>query len=330
MSRRAPRRYVPATELDGRPHVVVDGAPRPGTVLTLSHWPGTPTPRELWADVSAEIVLHALTRRRLWPSGVDAVTVDHYDADGVISLGLLVGDGLSEGHHPLLVAAAHAGDFDVVASVDAGRVAFGLAALQADTTELSAERALATLPELVETPAAFEALWGPEEAALRAAAAMRDTGTLRIEDHPALDLAVVHVDADDPRAEAARWGDAVVHPGAVHSATGCLRVATLTGRRYEVHFRYETWVRLGRRRPRRRVDLAPLATRLQTLESDGGAWVFDGAGAIVPQLKRADDGESTLSPELFLDELVRALRKLDEGPPAWDPYARPVAATSAG
>jgi hypothetical protein len=310
--------------------VVVDGAPRPGTVLTLSHWPGTPTPEELWADTSAEIVLHALGRRRLWPRGVETATIDHYDADGLISLGLLVVDGLAETHGALLVDAARAGDFDVVAHDDAARVAFSLAALRADSTASATERALATLADLASRPRAFETLWGPEEGAYRAACAMRADGALRIEDRPALDLAVVHVDADDPRAEAAAWDGAVVHRAAVHSATSCLRTATVTGRRYEVLFRYETWVRLGRRRPRRRVDLAPLAARLQELELDGGAWEFDGAGAIVPRLRRTDEGESTLAPAQFLEELESALRALDQGPPAWDPYARPVAVASAG
>ena len=37
------------------PHVVVDGSAQPGTVLTLSHWPGSATPERYRADLSAEI-----------------------------------------------------------------------------------------------------------------------------------------------------------------------------------------------------------------------------------------------------------------------------------
>ena len=36
--------FVPAEDLDGAPHVVVDGARLPGTVLSLSHWPDAGTP----------------------------------------------------------------------------------------------------------------------------------------------------------------------------------------------------------------------------------------------------------------------------------------------
>ncbi|HMK63006.1 MAG TPA: DUF6687 family protein, partial [Acidimicrobiales bacterium] len=99
----------------------------------------------------------------------------------------------------------------------------------------------------------------------------------------------------------------------------------VAGNRFELRFRYESWVRLASRRPRARVDLSELAVQLGEAESDGGRWVFDGAGAIAPALRRVDDGPSTLAPERFLSEVRRALTSLDRGPGAWDPY-RPVAA----
>lgn len=345
--RGAPLRYVPAASIGGEKHIVVDGAPRQGTVLTLSHWPGTPTPPEVWADLSAEIVLKALARPRVLPRGVSAVTVDHYDADGAISLGLLVVEGLAEAHGALLAAAARAGDFDVVTSRDAALVAFALGALRSgpgptaeppdeacrpdhlpDATAAAAERAVAALPGLAARPRDFEELWGPEAAAYDASCRMLADGALSVEERPALDLAVVRVDRSHPEAAAAAWEGAPVHPAAVHSATTCLRIATVAGRRCAVRFRYETWVRLARTgRPRPRVDLTRLAAMLGDLERDGGTWVFDGAGAITPALHRTDEGETTLAPERFLAELAAALEVLDQGPPAWDPYARPVTAS---
>lgn len=336
--RRSPSwRYVPATDLDGQPHVVVDGARRPGTVVTLSHWPGTPTPRRLWADTSAEIVLAA--RRHGWkdlPRGIEVATVDHYDADGVIALAMLVLDGVADAHGARLVAAARAGDFDVIEDRDDALVAFALRALRhgelrwpetdcrpdaaPDTTASAAWRALEHLPRLVSRPAAFEELWGPEDSAYRAALALRTSEHLTIEEHHGLDLAVVRVDEDDPLLDAAGWEGSSVHLGVVHSATSCLRVATLVGRRYSLRYRYESWVRLVSRRPRLRVDLAGLADRLSSAEADGGRWHFDGAGAITPSLGRLDGSESTLSADQFLSEVTSCLSALDEGPPAWDPY----------
>jgi hypothetical protein len=55
-------RFVPFHQLDGQPHVVVDGGPTDGTRLTLSHWPASPTPVDLLDDLSAQIAFRALER----------------------------------------------------------------------------------------------------------------------------------------------------------------------------------------------------------------------------------------------------------------------------
>lgn len=337
VSRRpAPRpryRYVPTAQLGQEPHVVVDGAARPGTVCTLSHWPATPTPRRLWADTSAEIVLRALARPRLLPPGVELATVDHYDADGVIALGLLVDEELASLWGTRLAGAARAGDFDVVRCRQEALVAFALGALAdpggdgacrpdaaVDATAAAAGRALELLAELAAHPEDFEHLWGAEAAAYDRSLAMVEAGAVRIEQRPALDLAVVEVDDRHPDAAAAAWEGAPVHRAAVYSATSCLRVATMAARRYELRFRYESWVRLASFRPRRRVDLGPLAMALSEAESDGGRWEFDGAGAILPALRRVDGAPSTLAPARFLAQVAETLERLDQGPAAWDPY----------
>jgi hypothetical protein len=302
--------------------VVVDGAPRPGTACTLSHWPGTPTPRSLWADTSAEIVLRARRHPRALPAGVELATIDHFDADGAIALALLVDDELAGHHGRMLAAAANAGDFDVVVDRDAGLVAFAVAAL-GDGRSL-AEAAVAVLdalPGLAADPRHFEELWGPEAEAFDASTGLLANGAVVIEEHPDLDLAVVRVEVSAPALARAGWAGAVVHPAAVHSATACLRVATLAGPCYELRYRYESWIRLVSRRPRPRVDLTALADRLSRLEPDGGAWAFDGAGAITPALRRADGESSGLGPEQFVEEVAQALRQLDAAhAPAWDPY----------
>jgi hypothetical protein len=324
--------YVATEHLGTRAHVIVDGAPRPGTALTLSHWPGTPTPKELWADLSAEIVLKARADGRVFPGGVQVATIDHYDVDGVVALGFLVADGVADAHGPLLVEAARVGDFDVVNDDRAALVAFALGALsprpgqRGRSTSLpeATAAALDLLPSLAQRPEAYESLWGAEATAYRAACGALSGGAVMIEELPGLDLALVTVE----RASAigpARWGDAALHRGAVHSATACLRVATLTEGRYEVRFRYESWVRLTTRRPRPRVDLAPLAATLSAAEVGGARWDFEGAGAITPALRLVGDGRTSLEAGFFVDALCRYLEAADARPPAWDRTAEPSA-----
>ncbi len=312
--RRRHYRYVPCGELQGRPHIVVDGAPRPGTRCTLSHWPGTPTEPRLWADTSAEIVRNALSDARALPKGVDVVTIDHFDVDGAVSLALLVVERLNDVHGDLLVDVATVGDFDVVRSRAAAQVAFALDALP------DAHAVLDAIGPVCAEPAAFASLWAPQLAAYDASVALVASPAVSLEEDRRRDLAVVRIEDGTDTAPAA-WAGAPLHLAAVHSATPCLRVATIADGRVEVAYRYESWVRFTSRRPRSRVDLSALATRLSELEDDGGTWVFDGAGAITPALHRADAAPTTLDPDRVLS-LVRAeLDLLDAGPPAWDPYA---------
>jgi hypothetical protein len=106
-----------------------------------------------------------------------------------------------------------------------------------------------------------------------------------------------------------------VHPGAVHNATERFRLVYVQGHRYEIQYRYETWVQYASRRPPGRIDLDDLATELNALES-GGVWLFTGVAAIFPTLA-LDGEESTIPPERFLDLLTGALAT---GTPSWDPY----------
>jgi len=328
--------------LEGRPHVIVDGAPRPGTVGTLSHWPGTPTPVALWHDLSAGIVLRARARPDLLPDRASVASIDHFDADGVIALALLCVEGLAEDHGALLVEAARVGDFDVVSDRRAAVVAFAIAALGdveraaavldvalpggdgLDRTAWAATEALRILPALVAEPERYRGLWADEADALDASAGAVAEGWATIEERPQHDLAIVRVDVSHPDAARAAWGAAPLHPGAVHSATDRLRVATIAGGGVEVRYRYESWVRLESRRPRRRVDLSAVAAELTGAEAGAARWVFDGAGAITGALCLADGAPSTLDPEDVVDTVCARLEILDAGTAAWDPYATPV------
>lgn len=333
---RGPLAYVPAGLLEGRPHLVVDGAPRAGTRCTLSHWPGTPTAAEVrlapGADVSTAMVLHALDRRELVPAGLQHVTVDHFDADGAIGVALLCDEDLRR-HAPLLVEAARVGDFGVVRRRDAALVAFALAALgdsrrspdaavagaTGDPTSAAVAAAVGALPTLADDPDAHRALWHDEAVAFDASVAALDSAAATLFEVPHLDTAVVTADPDALPA-AARWRGAPLHPAAVHSRTDRLRIVTAVGTVLEARFRYETWVRLPTPPAQLRVDLAPLAARLTEAEPSGARWVFDGAGAITPALHRLGAVPTGLAPGWFVEQVLEALAGAAGDPPAWDPY----------
>jgi hypothetical protein len=321
--------------------VIVDGAPRRGTAYTLSHWPGTPTPAGLTADLSAEIVRLALQHPEELPVRVDVASIDHFDADGIIALGLLVVDGLDAEYGPLLVEAARVGDFDVVTDTRAALIAFALHGVLGSARETgtvlgvtpgsgdalalcgrAAHEALSSLFDLAADPEGHEALWHDEWNAYEASTRALAEGWASIEEFPDIDLAVVRLDRDHAGAADATWGQAPIHRAAVHSATTCLRVATVVGRRMELRYRYESWVRMARNRPRPRVDLEPLAAEFTAEEKAGARWVFDGAGSITGALHLdGDASESTIDPGRFVETVSRYVKARDRGPAAWDPYA---------
>ena len=288
--------------------------------------------------------MEALRHPDLLPEGVESVSIDHFDADGVIALALLCVEGLAAEHGAALVEAARVGDFDVVHDRAAALIAFGVGCLGdpgrvaailgppvpdgdgMDRTAWAATEALRVLPSLVADPERHRGLWEEEASAFDEAQRAVSEGWATMEERADHDLAVVRVDTTHPNAPGAAWGSAALHPGAVHLATPLLRVATIAGGRVEVRYRYESWVRLESSRPRLRVDLSAVAAELSAMESAGARWVFDGAGAITPALHLAPGAPSALAPEDVVDLVCARLEILDDGPAAWDPYGPPTRA----
>lgn len=308
--------YEPCHALGGRPNVMVDGAPVTGTVLTLSHWPASPTPVPLRADLSAQIALEWNRQRARWPAvTAEVATVDHLDQDGVVSLHVLVAPEHAGTWARRLVEVARAGDFAAFSDRGAARVSFALATLaDADRSPLPpgtfagsygertaavATELLGRLPELVEHPDRHLGLWAEEDAAFAEAAEAVARGQVGIEEVPDLDLAVVSVPEGRPPALATRFmgrADAACHPAAVHNLTDCLRVLVTQGRSHQLLYRYESWVRYTSRPVAPRVDLGQLAAAFQAEERNGARWAADGVAALVPRLGAGPGEETSISP----------------------------------
>ena len=336
-----PLRYRPYEDVTDTPNVVVDGSANPATVLVLSHWPGMPSPEGLVDDLSAQMAFRYLDRDGGLHGDAEVVTNNHFDQDGLAGVYALACPEDALGRRELLVDLAAAGDFAtyrhraaarlsmvISAFTDPARSPLGADALTGDYADQCAvlyEETLGRLPELVDDVSAegpaWRHLWADEDAELSASEAAIAAGDVTIAEMPDLDLAVVQVPEAAPAGGGHRFGGRHaegLHPMALNNATSCFRVAQLRGRRYEVAYRYETWVQYRSRRPLPRVDLAPLAAELTEAEPDGVAWRFDGVGDLTPRLAMVDSGaESGLAPDDFLGRLRHHLA---EGQPAWDPY----------
>src|SRR5215207_4530146 len=109
---------VPKLSVDG----TVDNS------IHFSHWQGNTTPTEVKADTSTEIALNlvASPNRAQLTNGIELITNNHFDTDGVLSVWtVLTGERALE-YRDLLIAAAEAGDFSEYSSDDGVRVSIAI------------------------------------------------------------------------------------------------------------------------------------------------------------------------------------------------------------
>jgi hypothetical protein len=328
-----PLRFVPYHQLGGRANVIVDGSATEGTVLTLSHWPGSPTPDDLLDDLSAQIAFRALEQPHRFEH-VQLVSNNHFDQDGLASAFALVDPEAALARRELLIDVARAGDFGTFEHREAARLAFALAAFDDPArSPLGAEvfagsydeqcGALyeALLPrcaELLDDVDALRPLWDAEDGHLTASLEAIGAGVIAVEDHPEADLAIVTV----PEA----WADRAVtrftverqnavHPMAINQSTTRMRVLVHHGASWRLECRYETWVMFRSRLVVPRPDLRDLASRLNEAEGDARGWTADRPGALTPQLVSPRTG-TALAADVVQREV---LSFLTVAPPAWDP-----------
>ena len=315
-------RFLPYARAASVPNVIVDGAPTEHTLLTLSHWPRSGTPAELKGDTSTEIVFNYLDSPQ-WHVRADAVSNNHFDEDGLVGIFAMVEPSAAMRHRELLVDVARAGDFGTFTMREAARIAFTLSAYAdadasplprsvfagpyADLTGRLYVELLTIVPRLLTNVNDYKPLWEDQDARLAASEALIESGAIRIEERPDLDLALIRI-PEDP---------AECHPFALHNRTPCSRLLLLQGNRVELQYRYEGWVQMASRRPAPRVDLSGLANELNEEENSGARWVFDGVDQITPKLHLNERSMTSIPPDVIVGRVEHHLRT---SPVAWDPY----------
>lgn len=334
MTARPALRFVPYREAASRPNIVVDGAPLPSTVLTLSHWPVNATPAPYKRDTSTETALAYVQRcdpRRV--AGV--VTNNHFDEDGLLSMFVVTQPALAKRHAGLLADAARAGDFGMFRARAAARLCFVIEAHAdpklsplprasfrgspaAQVTALY-QRLLPRVPGFLTRLDSYRRYWEAQDEHLDAGEDLIASGRVTVEEEPDLDLAIVRIPADLPPRTVWRYlrrERAAVHPFAIHNATRCARLLRVQGRRIEFQYRYESWLQIQSRRPALRVDLTGMCRWLNRRERNG-TWAWEDTLAIAPRLFLTNGASSSLAPQIVLRTLRQHLRS---EPPVWDPH----------
>lgn len=112
--------------LENVPKLSVDGTV--DNSIHLSHWQGNTTPSELKADTSTEIALNlvASPNRAALTKGIELVTNNHFDTDGVLSCWTVLTGERALAYRDLIISAAEAGDFSEYSSDDGVRVSIAI------------------------------------------------------------------------------------------------------------------------------------------------------------------------------------------------------------
>jgi hypothetical protein len=325
-----PLKYVPYSQLNGVPNIVVDGAAQEDTVLTLSHWPGSGSPRAFRADTSTEIVLNYLATpgaKKEYAPKANAVSNNHFDEDGLCAVWAMLHPKLALEGRDLLVDVAMAGDFNTYRRPQAAKVVFTIRSyahpvnspvaseLQKDdgTGSSRYQAILPLLKSFLDDTDRYGPFWSAEWSAMLESKTAMVMGEVELREIPHVDLAVARAPM-------------LLHPMVLYNQTERLRVLTaMPDGHYLLRYRYETWVQFASRPVMPRVDLTPLLPRLQELERADVTWVFDGIAAITPALQPLGPdglpGGSSLSLDTLLDELVTFYDR-EQNKPAlqWDPF----------
>lgn len=108
------------------PKLSVDGTVE--NSIHFSHWEGNTTPATVKADTSTEIALNlvASPNRAALTNGIELVTNNHFDTDGVLSVWTVLTGDRALAYRDLLVSAAEAGDFSEYSSDDGVRVSIAI------------------------------------------------------------------------------------------------------------------------------------------------------------------------------------------------------------
>jgi hypothetical protein len=321
----------------GVPKLSVDGTV--DDAIHFSHWKGNETPASVKADTSTETVLNvvAAPNRAELTRNIDLVTNNHFDTDGLLSVWAMLTGERALPLRDRLIAAAEAGDFSEMSSVDGVRasiviqgsdspidksgspLAAKLAGRSVDDEAAQYVLALPHVEDVIRNTDKYEELWRDHWSRIETALDSFAKGASTVEEFTDVDLSLVTLAGDvfgpngfDPARDAAPF------TAFSRRAQGTLFLITTQlngGWAYRLDYPYYSWAETVVRPAIERRDLSLLLERLSELEtSTAGRWAAD-TSELASAAKFQSDGRLQSS-ELPPDEVVSQIRQIFAESPA--------------
>jgi hypothetical protein len=319
--------------LDSVPKLSVDGTV--DNSIHFSHWKGNETPSAVKADTSTEIALNLIASPHFneLTRGIELVTNNHFDTDGVLSVWTVL-----EGERALelrdkLIPAAEAGDFSEFTSEDAVRasiviqgsdqaspndetgspLACQLAGEEVDDDARAYELVLPEVARVLTRTNDYEALWRSAWERIATAIESFELGASTVQEFADVKLSLITL---APEAFSSSGFSPTRHAAPYTAisryARGHIFLITTPVRGgwvYRIDYPYYSWAETIVRPRIERRDLNPLINQLNGIEKREGRWQLDTREMTSAVKFVAADGTlgaSAIAP----DEVARILRKV--------------------
>ena len=287
------KQFIPFSELKDKKAIVVDSTHPNG--FTLSHWRGAPTPDEIRDDTSAAIVLNAL-QKNIPGLELPYVTANHFDIDGFVGVWSLLNPELALEHEELLRQMALIGDFreldlnhplagealKLVCWINARERELFYKPFAADEMEEKEviqcvkkfEYFLPRFKQVLKDPDWERGVWEDEVGDVLLGYRTMYSPATKLTRHPEIGLIVI--ETPEP-----------VHYYALFSRTLGFDIvlACYDNNRYELEYKYTTWVDIASRPTLPRLPMAPLADKLNALEQSNRTWTYDSVTETGPLMR---------------------------------------------
>jgi len=314
-------------EIADLPKLSVDGTV--DNSIHFSHWEGNKTPEEVKADTSTEIALNLVTspHRDELTQGIDLVTNNHFDTDGLLSVwSVMTGERAAE-YHDVLIAAAEAGDFSeyssetgIRASIaiqgsdqaspnnDAGSpLARQLAGAEVDDDARAYDLLLPEVERLITNINDYEDLWRDGWESIAKAIESFESGSSQVKEFTENDLSLVTL---APQIFSGSRFNPTRHSAPYTAisqyARGKLFVIAIPnsgGWFYRIDYPYYSWAETIVRPHVQRRDFTEVLRRLSESERNPGNWKLD-SREMTSAVKFLDESGSLATSSQSPDEVA--------------------------
>ncbi len=317
--------------LDSVPKLSIDGTV--ANALHFSHWEGNETPASVKADTSTEIALNLVgsPHRDELTQGIELVTNNHFDTDGVLSVWTVMTGARALDLRDELIAAAEAGDFSEFTGENAVRASIVIQGSDEPMDEAGSPLARhlsggaafddarayeLVLPEVERVLTRiydYEFLWRDVWERIVAAMESFERGASRVEEFDDEKLSLITLAHD---IYSSRGFKPTKH-GAPFTAISRYARGQLyliarplaNGWSYRMDYPYYSWAETIVRPRVVRRDFSALVARLNELERDaGGTWKVD-KSELASAVKFAGDDETAMRSSLTPDVVALEIRE---------------------